>query len=138
MIVTANGDVLPCHSARVLPNMTFPNVRDDGLAYAWQDSPAFNKYRGDAWMKEPCRSCSEKENDLGGCRCQAFLLSGDAEAADPVCSKSPHRHLIDQAIIDSRNPQAVAQPIVFRNDKNSKKILAGELDDRVKAFHAVP
>ncbi len=138
MIVTANGDVLPCHSARSLPNMQFPNVRDSGLAYAWQDSPAFNKYRGDDWMKEPCRSCSEKENDLGGCRCQAFLLTGDADVADPVCGKSPHRHLIDQAIADSQNPQAMAQPIIFRNDKNSKKILAGELNDRVKDFHALP
>ncbi|KRP06228.1 MAG: pyrroloquinoline quinone biosynthesis protein PqqE, partial [Methylophilales bacterium BACL14 MAG-120920-bin58] len=75
MIVTANGDVLPCHSARVLPNMVFPNVKDDELKGAWYDSPAFNKFRGDEWMKEPCRTCPEKENDLGGCRCQAFLLT---------------------------------------------------------------
>ena len=138
MIVTANGDVLPCHSARSLPNMQFPNVRDSGLEYAWKESPAFNKYRGDSWMKEPCRSCSEKENDLGGCRCQAFLLSGDADVADPVCSKSPFRHLIDQAIEDSKNPVLVAQPIVFRNDKNSKKIIAGELNDRVEGFYSLP
>lgn len=137
MIVTANGDVLPCHSARVLPNMQFPNVRDSGLEYAWKESPAFNKYRGDDWMKEPCRSCSEKENDLGGCRCQAFLLSGDAESADPVCSKSPNRHLIDQAIEDSKNPVLASKPIIFRTDKNSKKYVAGD-KERVEQFHALP
>jgi pyrroloquinoline quinone biosynthesis protein E len=118
MIVTANGDVLPCHSARVLPNIDFPNVKNDQLNEIWYDSSAFNKYRGDDWMKEPCRSCSEKENDLGGCRCQAYLLSGDAEGADPICTKSPHRHLIDQALEDSKNEILQAQPIIFRTDKN--------------------
>jgi len=138
MIVTANGDVLPCHSARSLPNMQFPNVKDADLGWAWKDSPAFNKYRGDDWMKEPCRSCSEKANDLGGCRCQSFLLTGDAEAADPVCTKSPHRHLIDKAIEDAKNPQLQAQPILFRNDKNSKRIIAGELKELTDQFHALP
>lgn len=138
MIVTANGDVLPCHSARVLPNMKFPNVRDSGLKGAWYDSPAFNKYRGDDWMKEPCRSCPEKEKDLGGCRCQAFLLTGDAETADPVCTLSPNRHIIDQAVIDAQNPELQAQPIIFRTDKNSKKIINDEEKDRLVNFHAVP
>lgn len=138
MIVTANGDVLPCHSARSLPNMQFPNVKDADLGWTWKDSPAFNKYRGDSWMKEPCRSCDEKEKDLGGCRCQSFLLTGDAEAADPVCTKSPHRHLIDKAIEDAKNPQLQAQPILFRNDKNSKKIIAGELKALTDQFHALP
>jgi len=138
MIVTANGDVLPCHSARVLPNMKFPNVRDTGLKGAWYDSPAFNKYRGDDWMKEPCRSCPEKEKDLGGCRCQAFLLTGDAETADPVCTLSPNRHIIDQAVIDAQNPELQAQPIIFRTDKNSKKIINDEEKDRLVNFHAIP
>jgi pyrroloquinoline quinone biosynthesis protein E len=138
MIVTANGDVLPCHSARSLPNMQFPNVRDADLGWCWKESPAFTKYRGDSWMKEPCRSCSEKENDLGGCRCQAFLLTGDADIADPVCSKSPYRHLIDKAIEDAKNPVFSEQPIVFRNDKNSKRVIAGELKDRLDEFHSLP
>jgi pyrroloquinoline quinone biosynthesis protein E len=137
MIVTANGDVLPCHSARVLPNMDFPNVREQSLEYAWKDSPAFNKYRGDDWMKEPCISCSEKENDLGGCRCQAFLLTGDAESADPVCSKSPNRHIIDQAIEDAKNPVLAEKPIIFSNDKNSKKFVEGD-KERIEDFHALP
>jgi len=138
MIVTANGDVLPCHSARVLPNMQFPNVKDSDLGWSWKDSPAFNKYRGDSWMKEPCRSCDEKEKDLGGCRCQSFLLTGDAEAADPVCSKSPHHHLIEKAIEDAKNPTLAAKPILFRNDKNSRKIIAGELKELTDEFHALP
>lgn len=138
MIVTAEGTVLPCHSARVLPGMTFPNVKEHGLEWAWKDSSAFNKYRGDSWMKEPCRTCPEKEKDLGGCRCQAFLLSGDAESADPVCSLSPNHHIIEKAIEDARNPQLQAQPIVFRNDKNSRKIAAGEANELVKEFHALP
>ena len=138
MIVTANGDVLPCHSARVLPDMNFPNVTNNDLKEIWYDSTAFNKYRGDDWMKEPCRSCSEKENDLGGCRCQAFLLSGDAEAADPICTKSPHRHLIDQALEDSKNERLQAQHIIFRTDKNSKEIIQGEHKERLKDFKALP
>ena len=138
MIVTANGDVLPCHSARVLPDMNFPNVTNNDLKEIWYDSSAFNKYRGDEWMKEPCRSCSEKENDLGGCRCQAFLLSGVAEAADPICTKSPHRHLIDQALEDSKNERLQAQPIIFRTDKHSKEIIQGEHKERLKDFKALP
>ncbi|SRR5665647_92404 len=138
MIVTAEGTVLPCHSARVLPNMTFPDVKEHGLEWAWKDSPAFNKYRGDSWMKEPCRTCPEKEKDLGGCRCQAFLLSGDAESADPVCTLSPNHHIIEKAIEDAKNPQLQSQPIVFRTDKNSKRIIGGELKDRVEEFHALP
>jgi pyrroloquinoline quinone biosynthesis protein E len=138
MIVTANGDVLPCHSARVLPNIDFPNVKNDQLNEIWYDSSAFNKYRGNDWMKEPCRSCSEKENDLGGCRCQAYLLSGDAEGADPICTKSPHRHLIDQALEDSKNEILQAQPIIFRTDKNSKEIIQGEHKERLKDFKAMP
>lgn len=137
MIVTANGDVLPCHSARALPGLTFPNVREHGLEWAWNESPAFNKYRGMDWLKEPCRSCDEKEKDLGGCRCQSYLLSGDAEAADPVCTKSPHRHLIDEAIKDSENPLLREQPIIFRNDKNSKKYVEGD-KERIEQFHALP
>ncbi len=140
MIVTANGDVLPCHSARSLPGLQFPNVKDGtSVEWIWNESPAFNKYRGDDWMKEPCRSCDEKEKDLGGCRCQAFLLSGDAEAADPVCTKSPHRHLIDQAIADAQNPVIVNEhPIIFRNDKNSRKLADGESRELVREFHALP
>ena len=138
MIVTANGDVLPCHSARTLPHLDFPNVRDAGLEWIWNESPAFNKYRGDDWMLEPCRSCPEKEKDLGGCRCQTYLLTGDAEMADPVCSKSPKHDLILQAIEEAKNPQLVSQPLLFRNDKNSQKIVNGEANEFLRNLHALP
>jgi pyrroloquinoline quinone biosynthesis protein E len=138
MIVTANGDVLPCHSARVLPGLEFPNVRENGLEWAWNESPAFSKYRGDDWMKEPCRSCDEKEKDLGGCRCQTYLLTGDADLADPVCSKSPKHDLILQAIEEAKNPQLQARPIVFRNDKNSRRLVDGEDRALVEGLHALP
>ena len=87
--ITPDGTALPCHSARQLP-VAFPNVREHSLSHIWNDSFGFNRFRGDDWMKEPCRSCDEKHKDLGGCRCQAFMLTGDAANADPVCSKSPH------------------------------------------------
>ncbi|OIQ82721.1 cyclic pyranopterin monophosphate synthase [mine drainage metagenome] len=139
MIVTADGTVLPCHSARSLPGMDFPSIRDGAsLEWAWNESPAFNKYRGDDWMKEPCRSCPEKEKDLGGCRCQTYLLTGDAEGADPVCSLSPTHDVILQAIEDAKNPQLASQPILFRNDKNSRRIADGELKDLLAPFHALP
>jgi pyrroloquinoline quinone biosynthesis protein E len=118
--------------------MKFPNVKDSELGFAWYESPAFNKYRGDSWMKEPCRTCPEKENDLGGCRCQAFLISGDAEAADPVCDKSPGRPLIEKAIVDAQKGELQAQPIVFRTDKNSNRVIEGEEKERLEDFHALP
>ena len=138
MIVTANGDVLPCHSARVLPGMTFPNVKEHGLEWAWEDSPAFNKYRGDAWIKEPCRTCPDKHKDLGGCRCQSYLLTGDAEMADPVCELSPNHGVILQAIEEARNPKPVEHPIVFRNDKNSRRFADGENRELLEGLHALP
>ena len=96
MNLTADGFVLPCHEAKMLPGLTFPNVKDHSMESIWYESAGFNAYRGDEWMKEPCRSCPEKHIDFGGCRCQAFLLSGDATNADPVCDKSNHHQLIQQ------------------------------------------
>lgn len=121
--VAPDGAALPCHSARVLP-IEYPNVKDMSLKEIWYDSEGFNIYRGDEWMQEPCRSCPKKNIDFGGCRCQAFLLTGDATNADPVCDKSSHRNLIDKAISDSDAHHAMAQngsPLIFRNTKNSKR-----------------
>ena len=89
--VTPAGKVLPCHAAESIPGLEFWNVRDQSLADIWKNSPAFNAFRGTAWMQEPCVSCPRREQDFGGCRCQAFALTGDAAAADPVCHLSPHR-----------------------------------------------
>jgi PqqA peptide cyclase len=88
--VTPAGKVLPCHAAETIPNLVFWNVREHALSDIWQNSPAFNAFRGDDWMQEPCRTCPKRHEDFGGCRCQALALTGDARAADPVCHLSPH------------------------------------------------
>ena len=124
LTIAPDGMALPCHEARVLPGLDCPNVRDFSVEYIWNESKAFNFFRGDEWMKEPCRSCDEKQRDYGGCRCQAYLLSGDMYAADPVCSKSPDHHLIEEAI-DSARTCALAgneKPLIFRNSKNSRML----------------
>jgi pyrroloquinoline quinone biosynthesis protein E len=94
--VTPAGKVLPCHAAETIPGLEFWSVRDHPLAEIWADSPAFNTFRGTSWMKEPCLSCSRREQDFGGCRCQAFALTGDAAAADPVCRLSAHHDRVGQ------------------------------------------
>jgi|SRR5262245_7419972 len=83
--VTPAGKVLPCHAAESITGLKFWNVRERSLADIWANSPAFNAFRGTGWMKEPCASCPRRELDFGGCRCQAFALTGDARATDPVC-----------------------------------------------------
>lgn len=120
LLVTPDGTALPCHAARQLPGFEFPNVQTMSVKDIWQASDAFNRYRGDDWMKEPCRSCPENEKDFGGCRCQAFQFTGDAANADPVCDKSPLRHLVDEAISSAR-ATTTEQPIIFRNPKNSER-----------------
>ena len=108
----------------MLPGLTFPNVRDHDVRWIWYESPGFNAYRGDSWMQEPCRSCPEKTKDFGGCRCQAFMLTGDATNADPVCDLSPNHHLITEVIEKAQKPETpmTVHPIVFRDDKNSRKL----------------
>ena len=98
MTVTPAGEVWPCHAAGRIKTLTFANVRDRSLEWIWNESDAFTRFRGEAWMPEPCRSCERKTKDFGGCRCQAFLIAGDAGLTDPVCSLSPHRALIDAAL----------------------------------------
>ena len=109
----------------MLPGLTFPNVRDHDIAWIWNESPGFNRYRGTGWMKEPCRSCPDKEKDFGGCRCQAFMLTGDAENTDPICSLSPEHHRVTEVVEKAQQPQekrVSVHPIVFRDDRNSRKL----------------
>jgi len=94
ILIDPLGQAMPCHAAAVIPGLHFDNVRDHNLAWIWQSSPAFQRFRGDAWMPETCLACPRKEKDFGGCRCQAFLLTGDAEAIDPVCGYSPHHGIL--------------------------------------------
>ncbi|MEO1880546.1 MAG: pyrroloquinoline quinone biosynthesis protein PqqE [Methylococcales bacterium] len=123
LTIAPDGVALPCHSARELPGLDCPNVNDFSIEQIWNDSKAFNFFRGYEWMKEPCRSCDEKEKDFGGCRCQAYLLTGDMYSTDPVCSKSPDHRLIDDAIHTARISALSSdeKPLIFRNSKNSKK-----------------
>lgn len=95
ILITPAGDVLPCHAAQVIPGMKFENVQSHSLREIWEESEAFQRFRGEGWMPEPCRSCERRSQDFGGCRCQAFLLAGDAAATDPVCSLSPKRSTVD-------------------------------------------
>ncbi|HUS55861.1 MAG TPA: pyrroloquinoline quinone biosynthesis protein PqqE [Thermohalobaculum sp.] len=88
--VTPDGQVLPCHAAASINGLTFERVQERSLKQIWEDSAAFNAFRGDGWMQEPCRSCERKTLDWGGCRCQAMAITGDPAATDPACSKSPY------------------------------------------------
>jgi pyrroloquinoline quinone biosynthesis protein E len=95
--VTPNGDVLPCPAAQSLP-LPRANVRANGLAWIWAQSPVMTAFRGTDWMPDPCRSCDRRELDFGGCRCQAFQLTGDAARTDPVCHLSPDHALVADAV----------------------------------------
>ena len=98
LLLDPAGRALPCHAAGVIPGLRFDNVREHTLDWIWQNSEAFQKFRGEAWMPEPCRSCDRRTEDFGGCRCQAFLLTGDASATDPVCELAPLHQLIVDAV----------------------------------------
>lgn len=87
--ISPAGKVLPCHAAETITGLSFDSVRDHSLAWIWHHSPAFNLYRGTDWMPDPCRSCEFREVDYGGCRCQAFALTGNAANTDPACALSP-------------------------------------------------
>ena len=119
LTLAPDGVALPCHAARMLPGLAWPTVREASIDWIWYDSPGFNAYRGDAWMKEPCRSCPEKTKDFGGCRCQAYLLTGDAANADPVCDLSPHHHLVEEAVNRAAQGRVTEKPLVFRDHRNS-------------------
>ena len=113
--IAPDGLAMPCHNARDLPGLQLPNVREQPIADIWQRSQAFNAYRGQDWMQEPCRSCDERHKDFGGCRCQAFMVTGDAAATDPVCSKSPqHEKIVEFVRRAPERRQSI--PIIHRSD----------------------
>ncbi|MFN4349820.1 MAG: pyrroloquinoline quinone biosynthesis protein PqqE [Hylemonella sp.] len=127
LTVTPDGSALPCHTAKMIKNVEFPTVRHMSVDYIWNHSDGFNLFRGFEWMKDPCRSCPEKEKDLGGCRCQALMLTGDAANADPVCAKSAHHAVIEQAVAQAQVPDAQrvnVKPLVFRDPKASRELAA--------------
>ena len=111
MSVAPDGFVLPCQTAREIPGLELPNVQDHSLDEIWFKAPIFQKFRGTDWMPEPCRSCDRREIDFGGCRCQAFLMTGDVGATDPVCKFSPDHHLVDEAL---KEAEQGAPPLHYR------------------------
>ena len=121
LTVAPDGLALPCHAARMLPGLELPNVRAQSVESIWHQSPAFNRFRGYDWMKEPCRSCANRTRDFGGCRCQAFLLTGDPDNADPVCDLSLHHHLVTTAVERAGRAErpVVEKPLVFRDHRIS-------------------
>ena len=107
--VTPQGKVMPCHAAASIPSLEFASVRDHPLRWIWQESPAFQRFRGTDWLPDPCRSCALKEVDFGGCRCQAMALAGDAAATDPACELSP----LHAAMFDVARAELAAPPPEF-------------------------
>ena len=116
--INPTGEVMPCHAASVIPGMSFDSVRNRALGEIWRESRAMNAFRGDDWMKEPCRSCPRKEIDFGGCRCQAFMLTGNAAEADPICRLSPHHAIVESM----RNESRADVPLTYRDVKTSREL----------------
>jgi PqqA peptide cyclase len=110
LLINPAGKVLPCHAAEVLPGLTFENVREKALNWIWQESPSFRRFRGEDWMPEPCRSCDRRSEDFGGCRCQAFLLAGDATVTDPACSLAPSHEIVEAVVREANAGAEVARP----------------------------
>ena len=114
ILITPRGEAMPCHAAAVIPGLRFENVREKSLREIWESSEAFQKFRGEEWMQEPCKSCDRRAQDFGGCRCQAFLLAGDAAATDPVCSLSPNRSNVDAILEAVSSPAQIEEPKISR------------------------
>ena len=130
LAIAPDGTAMPCQAARMLPGLELPSVRSAAVGAIWYDSAAFNRFRGEAWMKEPCRSCPERHRDFGGCRCQAYLLTGDAANADPVCDLSPHHGLIAAAVAQAASATAAPaapreQVLHFRDHRQPIPVVAG-------------
>jgi len=124
VLVTPDGLVLPCHAAHALP-LSFDNVGERSLKEIWASSSALNAFRGEDWMSEPCKSCERRNIDFGGCRCQAFLLTGDLKATDPVCTLAPQHSMVERA----RDATSVVSPgqLVYRTERNSRALATDKL-----------
>jgi pyrroloquinoline quinone biosynthesis protein E len=126
MLINPEGKVLPCHAAEVIPGLEFENVREQTLEFIWQQSPSFQRFRGEEWMPEPCRSCDQRAQDFGGCRCQALLLTGNAEATDPACSLAPAHPIVEAALAEANAGSTVSQPVAATSFVQLQQ-LAGDL-----------
>jgi PqqA peptide cyclase len=110
MLINPAGKVLPCHAAEVIPGLEFENAREQSLEWIWQESPSFQRFRGEAWMPEPCRACERRTEDFGGCRCQALLLTGDPTATDPACTLAPAHAVIEAVLHEVNSDTMIAEP----------------------------
>ena len=141
LAIAPDGTAMPCHAARMLPGLDLPHVQQSDIRSIWYDSRAFNRFRGEAWMKEPCRSCPDRSKDFGGCRCQAYLLTGDPDNTDPVCDLSPQHALVTEAVARAeRAARAGSTPrpasgvreqvLIFRDHRTSIPVVPGGRADR--------
>jgi len=122
LAVSPTGDVLPCPTAGEIKSLRFDNISEHSLSWIWTDSDAFNRFRGTTWMPHPCQTCDRREIDFGGCRCQSALVTGDAANTDPVCSLSPHRPLIDEALsLAADTPSATLGDVLFRTNPDTSR-----------------
>jgi PqqA peptide cyclase len=119
LVVAPDGLVLPCHAAHTLPHLAFENARTQPLADIWLHSPGFNAFRDEAWMPDPCRGCDRRTVDFGGCRCQAYHLTGDASATDPACSLAPRHDLVEAARAGAMEP---THAIVYRSARTADRV----------------
>src|SRR5699024_554424 len=122
LTITPNGDALPCPGAHELP-LPEANVRDNSLAWIWEESPVFQRFRGTDWMPEPCLSCARRDIDFGGCRCQAFQLTGDAARTDPVCVLSPDHHIVTE-IVETANEPGHDGELVHRTNPRRRRLVS--------------
>jgi PqqA peptide cyclase len=131
VLIDPAGRALPCHAAGVIPGLSFDNVADHSLEWIWKESPAFQKFRGEDWMPEPCRSCDRRKEDFGGCRCQAMQLLGNAAATDPACHLSPDHPVMEDALRAALAQPLVAQPTSADSFRGFRQETAGLWSYRV-------
>jgi pyrroloquinoline quinone biosynthesis protein E len=120
LVVAPDGRVLPCQGAAELPDLEFWSVGEHALPACWAEAPGMNAYRGEAWMREPCRTCDRRSVDFGGCRCQAFALTGDARATDPACALAPQH----QIVLNARRAAEIDggdRELVYRGDAAARR-----------------
>ncbi len=125
VLIDPAGRALPCHAAGVIPGLSFDNVKDNSLEWIWNESVAFQKFRGEDWMPEPCRSCDRRKEDFGGCRCQAMLLLGNAAATDPACHLSPDHHVMEEALLATQIQPSIAQPAAAQSFRGFEQAAQG-------------
>ncbi len=135
LAIAPDGIAMPCHAARMLPGLALPTVRTADIRTIWYESAAFNRFRGEGWMKEPCRSCPERTRDFGGCRCQAYLLTGDPDNTDPVCELAPQHALVTAAVARAERAGRPAggareQALIFRDHRTSIPVVTEGIRSR--------